>query len=126
MAMNPIFTKIQHCSQILDVIGNIAELTYTTGVSKLELYLYLIEEFNDKFQEIVDDIVELEPTYSNSSIDRFNIEEQVFACWNIIDDYKFILNNTKAIADHSYYLNKILPLYRLRFEVLLDQKNNFK
>ena len=118
------FDKIRDCSEILNIIGNIIDLYYSTGESKLKQFAYLIDPFKYKFQDAIDSTVNLKET-PESSVDRFDIEQQIFACWNIIDDYEFVLRNTTAPADHDYFLGGVIPMYRLRFEILLDQKRNF-
>lgn len=48
-------------------------------------------------------------------MDRFDLEQKIMQCWNIIDDIKFLQAN-KEKADFDKVLDGIVLLYSLKFD----------
>jgi len=56
-----------------------------------------------------------------SGLDRFDLEQEIIQCWNIIDDIKMVTENEMlAGEDLNEYMNALTTLYNVKFNKLFD------
>ena len=51
--------------------------------------------------------------------DRFDLEQQIMSCWNIVDDLDFIINDNSDDTTMNIVLG-MKSLYQKKFEKLFD------
>lgn len=60
--------------------------------------------------------------------DRFDLEQQIMNCWNVVDDIKMVqaMNDLRALSEDEM-ANALLglqTLYQMKFEVLFNTFEN--
>lgn len=56
-------------------------------------------------------------------MDRFNLEEKIMNCWQVVDDLKTVYHSEKLYKNEDEMQNVLLgmfTLYQLKFEELFD------
>lgn len=56
-----------------------------------------------------------------SGLDRFDLEQQILNCWNIIDDIKLV-NESEMVTheDLNEYMNALTTMYNVKFNKMFD------
>ena len=56
-----------------------------------------------------------------SGLDRFDLEQEILNCWNIIDDIKLVTENKMVThEDLNEYMNALTTMYNVKFNKLFD------
>ena len=56
-----------------------------------------------------------------SGLDRFDLEQQILNCWNIIDDIKLVTENKMVThEDLNEYMNALTTVYNAKFNKMFD------
>jgi hypothetical protein len=56
-----------------------------------------------------------------SGLDRFDLEQQILNCWNIIDDIKAVTENGVSSSEGlNEYMNALTTMYNVKFNKLFD------
>jgi hypothetical protein len=49
--------------------------------------------------------------------DRFDLEQEIMQCWNVVDDLKLLSEKNKLTNEH---VDAIIALYTVKFETLFE------
>jgi hypothetical protein len=56
-----------------------------------------------------------------SGLDRFDLEQEIMSCWNIVDDIKAVTENEMLTGeDMTEYLNALTTVYTVKFSKMFD------
>ena len=56
-----------------------------------------------------------------SGLDRFDLEQEILNCWNIIDDIKLVTENKMVThEDLNEYMNALTTMYNVKFNKMFD------
>jgi hypothetical protein len=55
----------------------------------------------------------------DSGLDRFDLEQEIMSCWNVLDDMK-LTAKTESGVDVAVYMESLATVYDVKFHKLFD------
>jgi hypothetical protein len=52
--------------------------------------------------------------------DRFDLEQQIMSCWNIVEDLKLLSESQISEADRKAFINGLIVKYELKFDKMFN------
>lgn len=109
-APGPMFPPVENVEEMLD---DFTDFAMTTHLPYEQFFLNYMKENNmiesDSIHEVLKESDSLRKEHPNCT--RFDFEQQIFHCWQVIDHMKNIDNE---------YVQALRTVYQKQFEVLFD------